>query len=194
MFFSKPALFSSVVLAALVSISGWFVIKSLEQQIRKEKLPQDFIINKAKDLHYNRINDQGELAYSALAKSATRYVNEDALLHQVDVVFYNKGQTEAPWHITSNYAKTTNKNDKIRLYGKVVMEKKRQNHALPEVRVTTEQVLYDSPSDTLNTDDLVTIVEPGTDNITTGIGLLGYPKQGNFSLLSDVRSYYAGRK
>jgi len=194
MFFSKPAFFSSFILAAFVSVSGWFVIKSLEQQIGKGKLPQHFIINTAKDLHYNSINDQGELSYSAFAKDATRYMNEDALLNTVNFVFYNKGQTEAPWHITSNYAKTTEKNNKIRLYGKVIMQKYSQNNSVPQVKITTEQALYDTPSDTLNTDDLVTITEPGTDNITTGIGLLGYPKQGNFSLLSNVRSYYAGRK
>ena len=194
MFISKSAFSSSFILAAFVSVSGWFVIKSLEQQMSQGKLPQHFIINTAKDLHYNKIDGQGELSYSAFAKDATRYMNEDALLTAVNFIFYNKGQAEAPWNITSNHAKTTEKNDKIRLYGKVIIQKYSQHSSLPQVQMTTEQVLYNSASDTLDTEDLVTITEPGTDNITTGTGLLGYPKQGNFSLLSNVRSYYAGKK
>ena len=59
-------------------------------------------------------------------------------------------RTDAPTQLTK-------KNNEHRLHGKEVMEKKRQNHALPEVRAATEQVLYDNPSVTVNTDDSVTV-------------------------------------
>lgn len=193
-FFRKPVFFLSIFLIPLVSISGWLIIRCLEQQVIKEQLPQNLIINRTQDLHYDKISKQGKIIYSAVFKSTTRYVNANNLLHDIATIFYNQKQMETHWYITSNYAKTTNKNDKIILYDTIVIEKKYQDHDLPEIQITTEKMLYDNPNDTLSSDGLITIIKPGTNNTITGVGLLSYPRKGSFFLLSNVRSYFSSRK
>ena len=186
--------FLSIFLTLLISISAWLIIKYLEQEVIKEPLPQNFIINETQDLHYDKINQQGKVIYSAVFKSTTRYVNKNNLLHDIATIFYNQKKIETPWYITSNYAKTTNKNDKITLYDTIVIEKKYQDHDLPKVQVTTEKMLYHNTHDTLNSDSLITIIKPGTSNIITGIGFFSYPKKGSFFLLSNVRTYFSSTK
>ena len=87
MFFKKTIAFFISVTLAIVSISAWSIIKSLEQKIRKEKLSKNLVISKAKEVHYNKINDKGKIVYSSIAKSLIRYLNDDVLLHKVNVFF-----------------------------------------------------------------------------------------------------------
>ena len=194
MFFNKSAFFSIIILGILVFISSWLVIKSVKKQIKKTKLSQDFIINQAENIHYDKVNHDGHLTYSIFAKSAIRYINEDALLSQIEFFFYNKNEMKTYWHLSSDYAKCTEKNNKIHFFGQVTIENKNRKDITPKIKITTNRIFYTSLNDTLKTDDIVTIIEPNSNNITTGIGFLGNLKQGNFSLLNNVESYYDGKK
>ena len=188
MFFKKTITFFISVTLAIVSISAWSIIKSLEQKIRKEKLSKNLVISKAKEVHYNKINDKGKIVYSSLAKSLIRYLNNDVLLHKVNVFFFDKKKPLTQWDIASDYAKTTNRSGRICFYGSVVMKKR---DFFLDIQVITEQILYDRACNKLNTNHLVTISVTDTENITTSTGLIWNPTQGILSLLDGVRSYYA---
>lgn len=194
MFFSKRAFFSTLGLALVVSVSGWFVVKSVQQQINQGKLPNDFVVNTAQNLRDVKTDINGDLTYIAEVEKAVRYENTDAWLNKMNIVFYNnKVQSKAPWHITSDYAKLTNNNNNIRLYDNVIMWRQSSGKNAPAVKIATQEALYDDEQDRLSSDRFITITQPGTKNITTGTGLIGQPKQGDYKLLKNVRSYYAGQ-
>ncbi|WP_119344328.1 LPS export ABC transporter periplasmic protein LptC [Facilibium subflavum] len=193
MFFSKRAFFSTIGLAVVVSVSGWFVVKTAQRQISTASVPDDFVISTANEITNIKTNKSGQIAYIAKAQKAKRFENEDAWFYKVDVLFYNKDRKQEPWHITSDYGKVTNNDNNVHLYQKVIMQRQAAGKNAPAVKITTDEVFYDDKKDQLNTDRLVTITQPGTDNITTGEGLIGHPKTGNYKLLKNVRSYYAGQ-
>ena len=192
MFFSKRVFFSSIGLAIVVSTSAWLVIKSAQEQISKGDLPADFIESTARDVSYQKFNASGEMVYQGHSLTAKRYHNGDALLGDVNIIFYNKDKTQSPWYIDSKYAKVTQSNDKIHMYDHVVMQRKRTGKNSPAIKIQTKQVIYLDSKDDLTTKDKVTITEPETNNITTGFGLKAKSKAGEFKLLKNVRSYYEG--
>ncbi len=194
-FFGKRAFVSTVSLAIVVSVSGWFVIKSAEEQVLKGDIPPNFVVNTAENLRYIKTTDKGSIAYIADAKTAKRYQNEDAIMSDVKIrVFNTQDPSQKPWDISSNHAKVTNNNNNAQMYDHVVMQRAGDGINTPPIKIASELVNYDNNKDFINTDKLVTITEPDTDNITTGVGLTGHPNQGDYQLLSNVRSYYVGNK
>ncbi|WP_116963021.1 LPS export ABC transporter periplasmic protein LptC [Fastidiosibacter lacustris] len=193
MFFSKRVFFSTIGLSVVVGSSGWLVVKSAQEQISHGELPAHFIENTAEGLRYEKYDQKGWLQYSLYAKQGKRFYNQDAVLSEVNAEFFSKDQNDKPWYITANNADVTNNNNNIRLYGNVIMQRQANGNSSPAIKITTEMIDYDNNKDDLNTDKLVTFTEPGTPNNTVGLGLSGAPKKGNFTLLKNVRSYYAGQ-
>ena len=108
-------------------------------------------------------------------------------------MLYSKDKQDKPWNVSANYADISDNNNNMHLYGNVVMLRKANGKNSPAIKVTTESVNYDNNKNYVETDKMVTISQPGTPNNTVGIGMNGAPKKGDFRLLKDVRSYYAGQ-
>ncbi len=193
MFFSKRVFFTTIGLVTVIGSSGWLVVKSAQEQISHGDLPAHFVENTAQDLVYEKYNQSGRLQYTATAKDSKRFYNQDAKLDGVSAVFYAKKPEDKPWHITSDYADITNSNNNIRLYGNVIMQRKANGKNSPAIKMMTDVVDYDNDQDNLTTDQKVIISQPGTPNNTVGIGMISAPKKGDFKLLKEVRSYYAGQ-
>ena len=194
-FFSKRAFFSTLGLAVVVSVSSWFVIKSAEQQIARGELPADFIVNTAQNLRYVKTDKNGEIIYLADAQKAQRYQNENALLHKVTITVFNReNHLQKPWQITSEHAEITHQNNNVRMYGKVIMQRQGNGKNAPPIKIESPEVLYDNEKARVSSNKLVTITEPGTQNVTTGVGLIGHTNTGAYELLNHVRSYYAGNQ
>jgi len=190
MFFSKRSFFSTIGLAMVVTVSGLMVIKSVQKQISQSDLPDDFIIGTSKDLVNSKTNVKGNTVYVAKAKNATLYQNQDSLLSTVNMILYDKNNKLMVWDISSNYAKITNQNNNINLYGNVILLRKESDKKYPDVKIKTESANYYSKKDLLMSARLITITQPGTNNVTTGSGMIASPNKGDYKLLKNVRSYY----
>ncbi|MFZ9036091.1 MAG: LPS export ABC transporter periplasmic protein LptC [Francisellaceae bacterium] len=191
MFFSKRSVFFTLGLGLVIGSSSWLAIKSAEQQLATSNLPQDFIINKAKDVSYTRINEQGYLTYDATAKTAERMQSGNSRFAGVNAWFYSSDPLQKPWHVTSDYAKVTQNNNKITLFDHVVVKHAASGRTGIPVEITTDHANYWNNKDFLTTDAWVVISQPDTRNNTVAKGLIAYPDKGQFKLLSHVRSYYA---
>ena len=194
MFFSKRVFFTSIGLTLVIGTSGWLVIKSAQDQISHGDLPAHFVENTAENINYEKYDQQGWLQYSAKAKQATRFFNQDAKLKTVHAIFYSKDRNDEPWNISSNYADITNNNNNIHLYDNVIMERQARGENSPAIKIMTEMVDYNDDKDYLSTDKRVVISQPGTANNTIGVGMTGSPKKSDFKLLKNLRSFYVGQK
>lgn len=193
MFFSKRVFFTTVGLVTVISTSGWLVVKSAQEKISHGDLPAYFVENTAKNITYEKYDTRGWLEYKTTALSATRFYNQDAKLSKVNAIFYSKDRQDKSWDIMTNYVDITNNNNNMHLYDNVVMLRKANGVDLPLIKITTEFVNYDDNKDYISTGKQVKISQPGTPNNTIGMGMSSTPKKGNFKLLKDVRSYYAGQ-
>ena len=164
------------------------MVKSAQEQISQGDLPNDFIETSAKNLIYEKFDKRGWLEYTVSAIDVERFYNQDAKLITVSALFYTKNRQDNPWNITAGHVIFTDKN--MHFYDNIVMLRKAKGENFPSIKITTEAFTYND-KDYLNTDQKVTISQPGTKNNTVGIGMIGEPKKGDFKLLKDVRSYYA---
>ncbi len=191
MFFSKRSLISSFVLTGVVAITSYLAMKSTESFNIGGKLPNDFQVNEAKNIAFTEIDKDGKVKYILNAEDSVRYADGKADVNQVKLLTYSDNQNN-PWHITAKTAEILNDNSKIFLSGGVVITRDAEGKKAPAIKITTESGSVFPKRNYVESNDLVTMTEPGSNNIMTGVGLKGYLNPTNLTLLSNVRTYYVG--
>lgn len=190
MFYSKRSFFLIVGLAVFAAGSGWMVAKNAMKLVGSDKLPPDFVTNSAIDLTYTKLDASGQKSYKAHAKKADYFSNQDALMTDVTIVVFPKQKTDPWWTITANYAKVTDQQSQLEMYGDVKASRPNDSKGQGAMTLLGDHVFYLPKTDEMHSDDWVTIYQPQTANKIVGKGMKGHPKLNEFTLLSQVRSYY----
>jgi LPS export ABC transporter protein LptC len=179
------------VLTGVVAITSYLAMKSTESFNIGGKLPDDFQVNEAKDVVFTQIDKDGKVKYVLHAQDSLRYADGKGDISDVKLLTYSDDQNN-PWHITAKKAQILNDNTKIFLSGGVVITRDADGKKVPPIKITTESGSVFPKRNYVESSDLVTMTEPGSNNIMTGVGLKGYLNPTNLTLLSNVRTYYVG--
>lgn len=190
MFYSKRSFFLIVGLAVFAAGSGWMVAKNAMRLVGSDKLPPDFITNSAMDLTYTKLDAQGRKNYTAHARQADYFANQDGLMTDVTIVVYPKQKNDPTWTITADYAKMTEQQSLLEMYGDVKATRPNDSQGQGAMTLLGDHVFYHPKDDKMYSKDWVTIYQPETANKIVGKGMTGHPKLNEFTLLSQVRSYY----
>ncbi len=179
-------LFSSVTLVLLVAISSWFAIKysQIKQPKASEVKTASTVLD---DITVWQMTVTGELDYIAQATKGIQYGDQRVWLKPIKVDFYH--QQQPPWLGSADYAWVSSNYQKIELFDHVTLRRAAHANHPPLLFGTSELTIYPQ-RDYIDTNKAVSLREPGTGNMTTAIGLTGYPKKQLFHLLHEVRSTY----
>ncbi|MCF6807943.1 LPS export ABC transporter periplasmic protein LptC [Thiotrichales bacterium 19S9-11] len=190
MFFSKRSIFSTVTLAAIVGITSWLTVESSNTYHKKEALPKDFIENTATNVTLYQMNETGTLRYQAYSTLVDKMVNSDAKMSNINMTMEAQKEGELPWNITSDHGYLSDHNEKLKLWGNVIIKRPGDGKDKPPLKITTS-ILYVYPNkDFAETDQPVKMEQLGSKNIITGTGMKAHMNPEKIQLLSNVRSYY----
>ncbi|MCF6765082.1 LPS export ABC transporter periplasmic protein LptC [Thiotrichales bacterium 19S3-7] len=194
MFFSKRSVASTLVLAALVGFTSWLTIESSGTFHSKQKLPNDFVTNVATDTTLYQMNEKGSLRYKAFATHLEKFANDDVDMTQVNMTMEPQKPGDLPWNIVSNHGYLSDKNNKLKLWGNVVITRPGNGKDKPPLKITTS-LLYVYPNkDYAETDKFVKMEQVGSKNVITGVGMKAHMHPEKIQLLSKVKSYYESSK
>jgi len=189
MFFSKRSIASFSALTSVVALTSFLAMKSVDNFNFGVKLPDDFPVNNAENVTFTQIDQNGEVKYIMKSNTLVRYENGRSKLDGVNILTYSQS-SKKPWKITSAKALIFDENNKVDLSGGVLITRDQDGPSSPPIRVATESGTLYPKKDHVETNKLVTLTQPGSDNIMTGVGLKGDLNPVNLTLLSKVRAYY----
>ena len=105
------------------------------------------------------------------------------------LIFY--GQKGPPWHITSDHGQMLNGNQKIILWDNVII-KQIPGPGSRNATLTTTKIYFYPDTSLANTDQPVTLTEPGS--IMNGIGMQADLNKGTMKILSKTEGMYGDIK
>ncbi|MCF6777366.1 LPS export ABC transporter periplasmic protein LptC [Thiotrichales bacterium 19X7-9] len=194
MFFSKRSVVSTLVLAALVGFTSWLTIESSSNYSSKQKLPDDFIENTATDTTLYQMNETGNLRYKAFATFLKKFANGNVDMTKVNMTMEPQKPGDLPWNIVSDHGYLSDQNNKLKLWGNVIITRPGNGKKKPPLKITTS-VLYVYPNkDYAETDKFVKMEQVGSKNVITGVGMKAHMHPEKIQLLSKVKSYYESSK
>ena len=149
---------------------------------------QSVLVGQAEDIHITQMKANGLPDYHATVADASQYSDGNTWFNQV--VVNVASYTGAPdWILTAPHGKSNGDNSVVNLWNQVDARRPAGNGYKPFTFETKTLTLY-PPKNQITTGDPVKFYEPGTQNITTGVGLEANTKTKIIHILSQVESTY----
>ena len=189
MFFSKRSIVSVTLLGGAVGITSWLTVKSIEGFIVGGSLPDSFQVNQASQIEVVQLDKKGGRQYVLHASQMTRYADDHADADTVKVLSYATPEAE-PWRMQAGKANMDDSNEKLGLSEGVVIKRDRAGKKVPPIKIVTNSGMVYPKINYVKTDQPVVMTQPGSPNMTTGVGLEGYLSPADLTLQSNVRTYY----
>lgn len=182
----KKSLFIGL-LIIILSYTFWLVQETTGSNTAKKKQDNkpDFF---AKNVYATEYDQTGKLIHVLKTPYLLHYAYQDTSdLTTPDFTIYSSKDDKQPWHITSNTGKTIHGTDIVDLNGNVIIHQPAgpQNN---DVLIRTEALTVYPKKDFAQTNQLVTIEEPGVN--VTAIGMKVYFKEKRVELLQSARGTY----
>lgn len=184
--FSKRSVFTTIGLIIAVGVTNYLSLKSISN--RHYEGNEVHITGIGETVHVKQMNKLGQIDYTGNAVKVIRYSDGKSRLYTLNAKLYNdKG--EQPWYAKSDNAWSYSGHSKVLLWGNVNIWRPKGPLNKPIKLVTSKLTLYPK-KDYAETDQFVTISEPGTQTVTTAVGMQAWSKLENVKLLSKVHSIY----
>ncbi len=191
MWVSKRSVVITLGLAIVATASSWWVVDLSMQYVGQNDLADDFVLGKAHQMTYQKRQINQIDAYHGQADQAWLYADGHQSYDDVTMRLYNQQKPDQPpWQIQAPKAKVNSDHTDVWLHNHVVATREAFG-SQPPMTIKTKQAHYQPNEQTITTDQWVTIQQTDTANGTIGKGLDGQINQGNYQLLSNVRSYDA---
>lgn len=184
--------FLSIVLICVIALTGYFSWK-LQQEEKETIIDHSYI----PDLTMNTFNLTqydafGRRVYLLIGDTFTYFkVNTDTMITQPQLQhFINEGEKidKVDWHATS--VKGFLNQDQTKLTLKEDVNFFKDNERTGELLHIKTSLLYIfDKGERIETDQTVTIKE--SPSYLTGVGMIGFPKKDEFTLLKEVKTHYA---
>ncbi len=185
--YSKRSIFSTILLILLVATTSWFSIKN--QKFQTPNILPEMVSETILNAAITKMNHQGQIQYQAHADHITKLQNGKTFLTAIHGILYPKNRSLPPWQIRANKGELTQSNRELTLSDDVVIYRQANALAAP-YRLTTNTLHIFPHQHYARTSEPVTIYQPGTPNVTTGIGMTADMHTKTITLLSDVHSTY----
>lgn len=185
--YSKRSIFSTFLLILLVAVTSWFSIKN--QKFQMPHIRPQMVSETIANAIVTKMNQKGQVQYQAHANHIIKLQSGKTFLTTVHGTLYAKNRSMPPWQIRADKGELTHSNRELTLIDNVVIYRHANALAAPYKLTTT--ILHIFPKrHYAKTLAPVTIYQPGTPNITTGIGMTANMHNKTITLLSDVHSTY----
>ncbi|MCH9770684.1 MAG: LPS export ABC transporter periplasmic protein LptC [Gammaproteobacteria bacterium] len=149
--------------------------------LTNHKMPDTYIRN----FNYSAYDRQGHLKCVIKSPKLMHYPKNDmAYLTTPDIIFYGK---QSPWHITADHGKSMQQNNKIILWGHVIIQQmatKKQS----STRILTPKIIIYPQRSYAQSNKPITVLQPHT--TIHGIGFTANFKTGRMTLLNHARGIY----
>lgn len=183
--FSKRSIFTTIGLIAVVGITNYISLKSLRSTYHRPK--GLYVTGIADKVQVIQMNNIGQPDYTAKADKVIRYSDGRSRLFNVNSTDYQA--QKAPWRLTAHNGWAYPGSTQIHLWGDVNIWRPKSAEQQP-VHLQTEALTYFPHKDFATTKAAVRIFEPGTQTVTTAVGMNAHPKAQTVQLLSKVHSIY----
>ena len=184
---SKQSYIGSISLALLVLVTSWVAV--INSRLNPIRNIAKVVTGKAQNITVLQMNNLGRPSYQAVVKQANQFGNGDVIFHDINAITFPADQS-SPWHLSADHGRSTDNNQQVYFWGHVTAYRPKSANNAAFLFKTTTLTVYPQQN-FAETDDPVTLSEPGTKNVTTGIGMRAYSKpQKIIHLLSDVHSTY----
>jgi len=165
---------------------SWFFLKTNNPQLFDKKeistAPDSFM----SQLTATRFDEKGNIASKMISTQLTHYPNNNTTVFQnPQITIYR--ENESPWLITAKHGKAINGTKKITLIDDVHIHQAASKNNT-ETTITTSKLSYIPKKEFAETDQAITIKQPGT--TIKSIGMNAYLKQGKINLLNKARAHY----
>lgn len=182
---TKRSLLLSILLSVALTYSGWLILQSANNPknlTNQADTPDAFMINAS----YLRLDQDGNPHSRIYTPKMIHYAAND-VSHFMSPHIIMYGKDDAPWDITSDKGNSESGVTQIHLHDNV----KIHQPAGPnnnELTMTTTSLTIHPNTKTAETDQAVTIIQPGT--VITSVGLQADLKKGEVDLLSQAKGIY----
>lgn len=147
-----------------------------------------YVTGIAQDISVKQMTKSGQINYTGQASKVTRYSDGKARIYQLKSTLFNTNHTP-PWQATANNAWSYPGNSKVNLWGDVNIWRASGPSTSP-IHYQSAQLTLFPHRNYAETSDSVRIFEPGTQNVTTAIGMRAWSDLEKVELLSKVKSIY----
>lgn len=185
--YSKRSISAFVGLIALVSVTSWLSV--ITQQVETVDLSPSEVTTIIKGARLSQMTLDGKLDYTAAVDTIKRQQNQVSQLHQVTAKLFPQNAQMPPWVLTSRQGRFIQTPQEIQLWDHVVIERSGNTYAAP-YKLSTNTLNIFPQQNIARTDAPVTIYQPGTPNVTIGVGLLANFNTQTVKLLSSVDSTF----
>ena len=184
---SKHHYLSGIIIAATVAIATWVLVttKNNEQQLQssKQSNQRDAFMKGAKAY---RTNADGKVDNKLHASSVTHYPSSQTTdFSSPHYIIYDP--PKKPWHITANFGRAYEQQQKIELWGNVKLHQDK-GPKNPEITIITEKISYYPKRQYAETDQPIEMTQTGLR--VKSVGVRAYLKEGRVELLSKTRGNY----
>lgn len=173
-------LFLILMAASVLIMSTLFVLHYSPHEKLIGKNTSDTPDGYIKNAVITEINSLGQAKYTLKTKEAIHYPEQDLyIMLEPDLVTYNESGVD--WTINANHGQTRDNHDEIELWDNVIATQPGEE----ELTITTSYIQYWPNNAYAETDQLVTLAQPGT--YLEGIGLRAYLDTQRVELLSNIK-------
>ncbi len=189
---SRQSILTTALLVSLVGLTNYLALKDVQSKLQSS--PQGLhITGVGEKVQVTQMTPAGNLDYVTSVDQVIRYSDGKDRLFNIHAISYNKDHSP-PWHLTAQNGWSYPNNTQLDLWDQVhiwkIGSKKNLKTISYPIDFSSPQLTYYPPQDFATTQGPVQFTEPGTQNITTGIGMRAHPKAGTLQLLSKVNSIY----
>lgn len=184
---SRGAFLSTTGLTAFVILTSIIAIDN--SQLAGLFKKTNFQTGTATNLTITQMNHHGTRRYIAHFASATEFKDHSIHFNQLHALTFSQHH-QAPWTIVANHGSFSHEHHKVVLWDNVKAWRPAKGKARA-LRLTTQHITLYPHQHYATSPVRVTITQPGTDNMTTGIGLKAYNQPTQFvHFFSHVYSVY----
>lgn len=177
-------LFFIVVIGILGYFSMTLYNENNEEEVKKSVYPL-FVI---KDYDLVRFNELGQKAYTIVGPEMEHFDDDRGSVLQDPFITHFTEKELKDWTARSDVALINEDQTLIIMNDDVVLTKFDKDDVKTTILNTSQLFVHDKGERVTN--DVWTKIRTYPNNTIEGIGLVGYPKIGQFNLLKDVKSYY----
>lgn len=141
-----------------------------------------------KDYDLIRFNEKGEKIYQIVGPEMEHYDDDRGSILQSPFLTHFTLQSGIDWTARSDIADINEDQSLVIMNDDVVLIKYDEENSKDTILNTSQLFVHDKGEKVTN--DVWTKIRTYPKNTIDGIGLIGFPKVGQFNLQKDVKSYY----
>lgn len=176
----------------IIGVLGYISLTLYKENDEKEVQVSPYPLFVVKDYNLVRFDEKGQKIYSIIGPVMEHFDDEQGSTFQYPFLTHFTLEGVKDWTVRSNDALISDDQSLITLNNDVILTKFDKENVKTTILNTSQLFLHDKGEKVTN--DVWTKIRTYPNNTIEGIGLVGFPKIGQFNLSKDVRSYYEAIK